>query len=101
MILDMFDTPDGSRSGQLVIAWNEFKWISVKATFSVVAETDMRKADVFKPTKSSPFQRGKLTFASLRWCVHQRRASRGAVCGVTPRHRARRRLLAGLWHPQE
>jgi hypothetical protein len=69
MILDMFDTPDGSRSGRLVVAWSEYKWVSAKATFSVLAETGMRKADVSKPTKASPQQKGKLTFASLRWRI--------------------------------
>jgi hypothetical protein len=80
MIFGMFDTPDGCRSGQLVVAWNEYKWISVKATFSVLAETGMRKADVSKPTKASPRQKGKLTFASLRWCINgERLAAPSAV----------------------
>lgn len=41
-------------------------WISVFATFAVLAETGMRKADVSQ-AGGGAFQRGRLSFGSLTW----------------------------------
>ena len=55
--------------GSLVVCWATYFWISVRATFSVLAETGMRKGDVSKATKSTPHKKGRLTFAKLKWRI--------------------------------
>ena len=76
MILQMLQVPEGACDAPdakgrcaLVVRWQSDFWVGVSATISVLAETGMRKADVSKATKATPFKRGRLTLASVRWRV--------------------------------
>ena len=67
----MCTAPEGAaRAGStLRVAWGTPFWVAVRATFMVLAETGMRKADVSKATRSTPFKKGRLTFASVVWRI--------------------------------
>ena len=79
-----------TRAGtSLTVRWDEPFWVAARATLETLAETGMRKADVSKPTAGTPFKRGRLTFASLRWQL-------GGVRTATP---TRAQLEAAGSHP--
>ena len=67
MILAMLSVPDGTQFGKLTVDWSSYFWVAVGATFSVLAETGMRKGDVSRAASTTPFQKGRLTFGSLKW----------------------------------
>lgn len=73
MIQAMLDVPDGTRSvgkgPRMRVDWQSDFWLGVCATISTLAETGMRKADVSKATATTPFKRGRLTLASVRWQI--------------------------------
>ena len=71
LINGMCTAPEGAtRVGStLRVAWGAPFWVAVRATFMVLAETGMRKADVSKASQSTPFKRGRLTFASVVWRI--------------------------------
>jgi hypothetical protein len=48
LILRMLSTPNGTTEGDLVVDWNDYFWISVRATSESMAELSVRKADVSK-----------------------------------------------------
>jgi hypothetical protein len=47
--------------------WTTYTMVALRATFETLAETGMRKGDVSKARKSTPFRKGRLTFASITW----------------------------------
>ena len=57
------------------VDWTLHYWIAVRATFEVLAETGMRKADVSRATKATPFRKGRLTYASLTWSLGGKRTA--------------------------
>ena len=63
----MLSVADGLAGMGLVVALSSYFWVAALATFAVLAETGMRKADVSRPLASTPRARGRLTFESLRW----------------------------------
>ena len=67
IIIAMLAVADGLVGMGFVVTRSSYFWVAALATFAVLAETGMRKADVSKPLASSPKARGRLTFASLRW----------------------------------
>ena len=69
MIVTMLAVASGTCGMGFVVDLTSYFWISVVATFAVLAETGMRKADVSKPLQSLPSVRGRLTFESLKWEV--------------------------------
>lgn len=69
MIMLMLSTPSGSTRGTLTVDWASYMWVSVHATFAVLAETGMRKGDVSRATAKTPFTRGRLTFGKLVWLI--------------------------------
>ena len=72
MVLAILSVGDGLSGMGFEVDLTTYMWISVVATFAVLAETGMRKADVSKPLASTPFTRGRLTFASLKWVIDGR-----------------------------
>jgi len=67
LIAAMLAVPDGMAGLGFVVDRSSYFWLAAFATFAVLAVTGMRKGDVSKPLRSSPFLMGRLTFASLRW----------------------------------
>lgn len=49
--------------------WSPHHMVALRATFETLAETGMRKGDVSKAKKSTPFKKGRLTYASLTWLL--------------------------------
>ena len=69
---DMFRTRDGSSRGALTVDWGSYFWKSVRACFATLAEEGSRKDEVAKAKASTPFRKGRFTFASLRWKIDGR-----------------------------
>jgi hypothetical protein len=71
MILQMLRTPVGSRksNSSVAIEWSSPFGVGLRATIETLAETGMRKSDVSKYLKQTPFKKGRLTFASLKWRI--------------------------------
>ena len=71
MIAQMLAAPVGAQCAgySFTVDWDHQLWQGMRATVVVLAETGMRKGDVSKPLKSTPFQRGRLTLDSVRWRI--------------------------------
>jgi hypothetical protein len=67
MVLAMLSVETGLVGMGFVVDTSAFMWIAALATFAVLAETGMRKADVSKPAANAPFTLGRLTFAKVTW----------------------------------
>ena len=61
MIDDMLRAPD--------VEWNTYHWTAVRACFATLAEEGSRKDEVAKEKASTPFRKGRFTFASLVWKI--------------------------------
>jgi hypothetical protein len=84
MILMMLATPCVTYLG-LTCDWDQYFWIATCAWVSTLSEEGSRKEAIAKPYASTPFERGRLTFASLVWLVD------GGECASPTRL-----LLAGM-----
>ena len=71
MIDQMVALPDGAAAEgfSMRMRRSEYFWQAVIATIVVLSETGMRKSDVSKPLKSTPFTKGRLTLGSVRWRI--------------------------------
>ena len=71
IIVRMLAVPDGTTAGGFThtVTRGTYLWTAVNATFATLAETGMRKGDVSRPKQGGKFEKGRLTFASLKWCV--------------------------------
>ena len=71
LIVMMLGLADGATAAGFThtVQHGTYLWTATKATFATLAETGMRKGDVSKPKESSKFEKGRLTFASLKWSV--------------------------------
>jgi hypothetical protein len=69
MIIQMLATPDGASLGTLAVNRQSYFWVSAFATVATLAETGQRKGDISKPKATTPFQRGRMTFAKLVWRI--------------------------------
>jgi hypothetical protein len=69
MISAMLALACGTSALGFTVDRTAYFWVSAFATFAVLAETGMRKADVSKPTAGQESAKGRLTFASLTWEV--------------------------------
>jgi hypothetical protein len=54
-------------TGDLVVNWSDYFWVSVRATFESMAELGVCKADVSNTTMSARATEGRHTFGALRW----------------------------------
>ena len=61
MIDDMLRAPD--------VEWDTYHWTAVRACFATLAEEGSRKDEVAKEKASTPFRKGRFTFASLIWKI--------------------------------
>ena len=68
MILGMLATPPVTYLG-LTCNWAAYFWIATAAWVQVLAEEGSRKEAIAKPSANTPFERGRLTFASLVWLI--------------------------------
>ena len=65
------DGVEGATDGKsLTVQWSAYFWTAARATFSVLAETGMRKAEVSKETQKMPSAKGRLKFSSVRWEIN-------------------------------
>ena len=69
IIAGMLATPCGVVYHGLVCDWSTYFWVATLAWVSVLAEEGSRKEAIAKESSSTPFERGRLTFASLTWLV--------------------------------
>jgi hypothetical protein len=69
LILRMLSTPNGTTEGDFVVDWNDYFWISVRATFESMAELGVRKADVSNTTMRVRATEGRHTSGTLRWRI--------------------------------
>ena len=67
MIWAMLSVEAGVSGMGFTVVPTAYLWVSVFATFAVLAETGMRKADVSKATARTAFAKGRLTFGKLTW----------------------------------
>ena len=67
IIADLFKCRDGATRGALTVDWNAYYWIAVDACFETLAEEGSRKDEVAKKAATTPFRKGRFTFASLVW----------------------------------
>jgi len=68
MILMMLATPAVTYLG-LHCDWAQYFWVATCAWVSTLAEEGSRKEAIAKPSATTPFEKGRLTFASLVWLV--------------------------------
>ena len=61
VIDDMLRAPD--------VEWDTYHWTAVRACFATLAEEGSRKDEVAKEKASTPFRKGRFTFASLVWKI--------------------------------
>ena len=66
---NIFLTPDGASRGALVVDWSSYYWTAIDACFETLAEEGSRKDEVSKKSADTPFEKGRLTFASLVWHI--------------------------------
>ena len=79
MINGMLGTPQGTAYRNQTVDWTSYTWISHAAWVSVLAESGERKDEIAKAAASTPFMRGRLTFASLVWRIA---AAGGEIAGT-------------------
>ena len=67
MLDGMFACPDGATRGTLKVDWGSYYWQALRACFQMQSESGERKAEIAKASQDTPFERGRLTFDSLRF----------------------------------
>ena len=70
MIVGMLATPTGVLYKGLRCDWAQYYWVATAAWVSVLAEEGSRKEAIAKLSADTPFEKGRLTFASLTWSVN-------------------------------
>jgi hypothetical protein len=65
----LFDTPDGATWHGRTCRRGSYEWAAATCMWSVMAEGGERKAEVAKKDARTPFQKGRLTFASVVWRI--------------------------------
>ena len=70
MLDGMFACPDGATRGTLKVEWGSYYWQALRACFQMQSESGERKAEVAKASLDTPFEKGRLTFDSLRFKIN-------------------------------
>jgi len=70
MLDGMFACPNGASRGTLTVEWGSYYWQALRACFQMQSESGERKAEVAKASLDTPFEKGRLTFDSLRFKIN-------------------------------
>ena len=65
LINGMLHTPEGASLHGITVAYLSYAWIATVAWVSMLAESGERKDEIAKLTRNTPFELGRLSFASI------------------------------------